>query len=176
MKNMFKIFIVGISICLISCNNKIRTPKNDNERIVNLMVDALDFSKSLQNMDLSKFVDLTNSKFVELNGGKQSYLQDLKKGLEQISKSGQKIVKVSIKEANVIIKGENSFYSILDQESIQSFSYPGSKEFSIDSKVLAVSLDNGVTWKFLNVDFLKSFDLSQLFPTNDIEKLRVYIK
>lgn len=156
-----KIIFIGIALCYNSCNNKIKVPHNDTDRIINLKIDLANFQDHLQQKKYHAITDLTMQKYVELNGGTEKYTENLK-NLFTVSNRNNFI----IKETGIVIKGKESFYSIVNEKTGQS----------VNSIIIAQSNDNGVTWKFLEVDRLKKHEIIKLFPATDIRKLKTYLK
>jgi hypothetical protein len=173
MHKKLRVIFIGIALCYNSCGNRIKEPQNDTERIFNLQIDIDNYKNNLLRNKISNLAHLTMPKFIELKGGYSKFSLNLEKNLKCKARSGRKTITIKIKDIGIIIRGETCLYSILDQEMVLSDKQ--NPVIKLNTKLIAQSLDNGATWKFLNVDYMRRYEIIKLFPAADILKLKKYI-
>lgn len=108
-----------------------------------------------------KIIDLMYPKVVELAGGHEKMMAILKNMIEEMKRSGFKMDSVSIGQPGEPVAGGSKLFAIVPQTA-----YLTGNNVKIEgpSFLLAISMDQGKTWYFLDGSALTPELVKQLFP------------
>jgi len=133
--------------------------------------DAQTYSEALVAFDIEKLMQYTYEHLIDVSGGPEyiaeEYIQD--KEYRKSVNTEFLEVKILINDANVVYNRE--MQNIVTQEFVANF---GGDKFHIYNNLLAISKDNGKSWKFVDLakhdsesikDFVPNFSPDLSFPT-----------
>lgn len=118
-------------------------------------------SRAFMSGDLAKLLDLTHPKLIELGGGREKMLAAIEEQLTEMRDEGIKIVSHTVGEPEPSVRAGSKLVAIVPVELRMESSEDiiGQKSFW-----LAVSEDEGKTWKFLSGGSLSEDILKLLLP------------
>ena len=101
-------------------------------------------------------------KVIQIAGGEGKLLDIMEKGLVKMKSQGASIDTCEIGEPGDIIKAQDVLYAIIPEKIIMQSN--GTK-FSGTSSLLAISMNKGSKWYFVDVGKMSAAQLKSLFPT-----------
>ncbi|HYP01229.1 MAG TPA: hypothetical protein VER76_13645 [Pyrinomonadaceae bacterium] len=118
-------------------------------------------SRAFMSGDFARLLDLTYPKLIELGGGREKMLAAIEGQLKEMRDEGMKIVSHTIGEPEPSVRAGSQLVAIVPVELGME-----SSEYIIRQKSfwLAVSEDEGKTWKFLSGGSLSEDVLKLLLP------------
>lgn len=139
-----------------------------------IFADAEAFNQSMLAADYDKYVDYLIEEFVEVSGGRELAKQSAEELFGMYKESGMEYVKLTpLKVEKVVETKDKQLQTILTQELV--FKIAGS-EFSKKAYFLAVSTNEGGSWKFLDLEshneesvkmFVPSFSSKLVIPVSE---------
>lgn len=133
----------------------------------NLMKQARIYAKAMEKGKWEKVADLTYPEIVKLAGGSARYIKQSKNSSMQLENQGFSIDMAELSSPFDTVKEGNKILSIIPMR--VTFEGPLGKLYS-ESSLLAISLDDGETWKFISMSQTGLDEIVLLFP-NGSKKL-----
>ena len=112
------------------------------------------------NGNMETALKYSDPRFVSKAGGKTELTSNMKSTLATLRAEGITFRSVKLGEVSKIYKAGAELHCAIPQ---QVFMNRKKGYFTYESDILAISIDNGKTWKFFNGD-LSQKDLKKLFP------------
>lgn len=177
-------FFLFLSLFLLySCINnssRIRTPKSDDEKLSNLLIDAGTYANYTLTHDSHGIINMTKPEFVKCAGGKSQMLNALEDYKKQLTDSGEKFKSVNISIAsseylhNDFLVGDGKLFKQVILKIVM-----GTKNehitTSYDRTLIAESIDGGVNWNFVDVSHLKHCGIENIYTESDCKILNVIL-
>lgn len=132
----------------------------------NLVKDGNAYVNAIIEKDFGQALNYTHPNIVEMGGGTEFVKGLMEQDREMLEKSNIKYISGSIGEHTDIIKAESELHCIVSQAIILSV---GDRKVKSFSNLLAASLDNGETWKFVNLDEHDSESIKVFVPSFNSE-------
>ncbi len=183
MRTSTTFFLLLSFFLLYSCTNsssRIRTPKTDNDRLSNLLIDAHTYADYTLTHDSHGIIKMTKPEFVKCAGGKSQMLNALEDYKKRLADSGEKFksVNISIASSEYLHKeflvGEGKLFKQVILKIVM-----GTKNENIttstDRTLIAESIDGGVNWNFVDVSHLKHFGIENIYTESDCKILNVIL-
>ncbi len=123
---------------------------------VSLMKHADAYAKAVAAQDYAKVADLTHNDVIKMGGGKDFIISDLKAEGDQMSGQGFKYVTTEVGSHPEFLNSNEELQTVVPIKYYLSY---GGKDVEAWSNLFASSTDEGVTWKFVN---LEKFDDASL--------------
>jgi len=114
-----------------------------------LLRDAKEFNESFLQKDFEKHVDYTVSYVVDLAGGRDLMIDNVKSMYEMMTQGGTQYESINALEPGEIITAGKELHAILPQTVINKY---GDARFSKTGYFLAVSQNEGKSWTFLDLE------------------------
>jgi hypothetical protein len=151
----YPLLTVFTLFCLIAQN---ATADPETERIRQV---AQGSGTALSKGDYKALVDLTFPKVVELMGGRKKMIELLRRGTEEMKKQGSAILSAEVAEPKEVIKSGKRRFAIVPMTVRMKV-----PEGTMRSQgyLLAISMDEGKTWTFIDGSGLTKEKLAQLLP------------
>ena len=159
---------VLVAAALLSCE---RTPPRELTKPVeedtewamkNLRAQAQILAEAVRAEDHGKVADLTHPGLVKHSGGKEKYVALLEKMASDIRRQGFKYASVTCAEPSKLVKGGEKLYAVVTTKSVMNGD-DGSR-LIVSGYLIALSADNGATWKFLSGTKATRDEVKQLLP------------
>lgn len=144
------IIILFFSVVSFSQTNNLNLNKQLNE-----------MSKSLLKGDYDTYANFTYFKIVEMMGGKSNLIKVTKERMNQVKLDGFNIVNVIYKKPSNFVTKNNELQCSLIQEI--TMETPKGKILA-EYSLIAISLDNGDNWTFLDTSGKSKSVMLQYFP------------
>lgn len=158
------IFLVLMILLFVTCKSKSQVPKTEEDRIDNLVKESNEYIKAFTSLDAEKIVFYSNELFILDNGGKDSYLDMMKKSCKEFKDRNDKIINLTLSKPDSIIRIGNVLFCVLHQTTHESFGITGEKTYDISNTVIASSNDSGISWKFLGLHGLNDEKIEKYIP------------
>ena len=178
------IFFLFLSLFLLySCTNnssRIRTPKTDDDRLSNLLMDAGKYADYTLAHDNHGIIKMTKPEFVKCAGGESQMLNALEDYQKRLAEGGEKLKSVNISITSKEYS-HNDFLVIdgkLFKQVILKIVMGTKNEHittSYDRTLIAESIDGGVNWNFVDVSHLKHFGIENIYTESECKILNEYI-
>ena len=127
-----------------------------------LKTQATEMAESFMKEDYATLAKYTYPKIVELMGGKDNMIAILKKGVEDMQKKGVTFKSVSVTPTSLKAKAGKEIHTIVAQTIVMGV--PGGTLTS-NSYLLAITADNGKTWRFVDTAQMTDMDkIKSVFP------------
>jgi len=142
----------------------------------NLLKSVKLYAEANQDKDWKKVLELTSPRLIEFIGGEEKMLLDIKRSDIKLKNSGLKLVSFELSQPLQEYKtSEGDIFCAVPAR--LCFKGEVSKLYS-EAPILAISSDDGLTWKFISVAEINRIDLVNIFPKFPKEMklpmLRVY--
>lgn len=122
------------------------------------------FIKSMVGFDIETSVDCMLPEYVAQMGGRESVLAIYAKDVKQYKEDGFKLSGGKVDQPSAYSKCNGTLQCVLRQEVTMEMTRSGSEPFKMEANLIAVSSDNGLTWKFLQPGQENLQSLRQKFP------------
>lgn len=170
------IYLLLAVLFSISCNGtkpERVEPRNDTERVANMIADAAIYAQSLEEFDIERLVEYTLPAYLDLEGGKERYLNRMRN--KEFPTDDFSSTSIILEDKGVLIKGENNcYYSVLVQKVSQQFKDALDDEPIVTRiNIVSGSQDGGKNWKFA---FMRIPDLGQFYPDSVVQELSRYLE
>ena len=135
-----------------------------------LVTQANNYVNAVVSKDYQQVVALTHSDIVEMGGGEDYLMKDLKTQTLNLENQGLKYVSAEVGSHPEFLESEGELQCVVP---VKYFLDMNSKKVEAWSNLLAVSKDEGNTWKFVNLDkfddaslkdFVKNISADFVFP------------
>lgn len=135
-----------------------------------LVSHANNYVNAVVSKDYQQVISLTHGDIIDMGGGEEFMMQDLKTQNVNLENQGLKYVSAEVGSHPEFIKAEGEMQCVVP---IKYFLDLNSKKVEAWSNLLAVSQDEGLTWKFVNLDkfddaslrdFVKNISADFVFP------------
>ncbi|MCS7004389.1 MAG: hypothetical protein NZM38_03585 [Cytophagales bacterium] len=111
--------------------------------------------------DFKSFLNYTYPKVIELSGGREKLIRQMKKEIQDYQKSNIIYKKVVFREPSHIVKAGEELHCLVPRESF--FEMDG-ENHRLVSKMLAISQDSGKHWFFLEIDRQDKTLIKKILP------------
>jgi hypothetical protein len=167
--------LIGLLLLLNACGQKASqngAGKNSaGQPYKNLKTQADELNQASLRGDDSRAADLTYSKLIEVMGGREQYLENLKAVREEMQSEKFSVLTATVEDPTEVIEVDKQLYAVV----------PLTMRMKVPegvlvgrSSMIGVSGDGGKNWTFVtgNRDQLKGDALKIIFPTA-ADKLRI---
>lgn len=113
-----------------------------------VLLDAEAMVSALVNINARKLADYTYPALFEQAGGKDGYIQAIESSFKLQKEKGTTFDNVLVSEPSPIVKCNGQLQCVLKQEI--TISMVGQNAFQAKSNLIAISVDDGKSWKFIN--------------------------
>lgn len=113
-----------------------------------VLLDAEAMVSALVNINARKLADYTYPALFEQAGGKDGYIQAIESSFKLQKEKGTTFDNVLVSDPSEIFKCNGQLQCVLKQEI--TISMAGQKPFQAKSNLIAISVDDGKNWKFIN--------------------------
>lgn len=117
--------------------------------------------QSMKEKDLDKMLALVHPNLIAMGGGAESYKSILESEMKMLEDQKIKILRVEFGEPGDIVKAGKELHCIVDQKLFIEFNGEPAHE---ETKLLAASLDDGETWKFVDLKTQDASSIKIFFP------------
>ena len=133
-----------------------------------MLRDAAVFNNAYMQKDFTKYVDMMVPSVVEVAGGSAIMVDNVKETYKLTSGGGVVIESIEPSKPGKIMLAEEELHALIPQKSINKI---GTTKFEKTSYFLAVSDDDGKSWKFLDLEPYDAESLKTFVPsfTGEIE-------
>ena len=134
-----------------------------------IKAEAESSSRAFMSGDYGKVIDLTYPKVIELGGGREKVLGAMEAELKEMRDLGMKIVSFKVGEPEPSVRAGSKLVAVVPTALKME-----SSEYIIEQKSfwLAVSADEGKTWRFLSGAVLDANALKFLLP-EAVDKIKL---
>lgn len=138
----------------------------------NIMASANENAQAMKESNFDKLVDFVHPNIISLGGGKDLMRSVIESQMSAYTDQNIEIADIQYGQPSDIVVADEELHCILSQT--MSLSMAG-QTFSQETNLLAASLDNGDTWKFVD---LAQYDRESLkiFLPNFNDELKIPIK
>lgn len=163
-KNYLRIAVISLILILVlgfsfySYNNR---PLDENTVRSNITSNLDAMSLALLDGEYEQFVAYNHPVMVLATGGKVKMEQAIKESIVALNRNGLIIKDINLKTVNTIKQDGKKVQAILTQEVI--FDMEGAEK-SDSQQMLAVSSNNGKSFKFINISGKKKEEITKYFP------------
>ncbi len=135
-----------------------------------LVSHANNYVNAVVSKDYQQVVTLTHNDIVEMGGGEDFLMKDLKTQTLNLENQGLKYVSAEVGSHPEFLESEGELQCVIP---VKYFLDLNTKKVEAWSNLLAVSGDEGLTWKFVNLDkfddaslrdFVKNISSDFVFP------------
>tara|TARA_R110002072_G_scaffold10217_9_gene47842 strand:- start:487 stop:1002 length:516 start_codon:yes stop_codon:yes gene_type:complete len=154
-----------IIFCLFGFRNYAQVEKK-------MMKQAKSYSKALEKSEWKKVLELTYPAIIKLAGGEKRYLQQSKNSSLELERRGFSIDMAELSAPSDTVKDGENILSVIPIR--LTFDGPLGKLYS-ESSLLAISGDEGKTWRFISMSQTGMNEILELFPVAT-RKLKFPIK
>ena len=123
--------------------------------------DATTYNEAYLAQDYDTYVDLSIEQIVKLGGGKASMISVATEQAEMYAGSNMKIESLTPEAVSEVYTSGDALHVVLGQRQVIS---AGDKKFTTLISYLAESLDEGKTWKFIDLTPYDQESLSLFMP------------
>jgi hypothetical protein len=156
--------LLGLYLSTSMLSNCQSTEGNKPKTGASLEEQATVFVKTIVAFDFKASADYFLPEFMESMGGREATIQIYADGAKQFMEGGTKLSGGKVDNASAISKCNGTFQCVLRQEVVMESIYPSSEPETLHSNLIAVSRDEGQTWKFLLAGEDELPTLRQKFP------------
>lgn len=137
-----------------------------------LVAQAESYANAVQSNDYDKVAEMTHADVLAMGGGKDFIIADLKAEGDQLQKQGFSYKGTEVGNHPEFLKANEELQTIIPVKYYLSFN---SKDVEAWTNLFAVSADEGVTWKFVNLDkfdepslreFVSNVSTELIYPNN----------
>lgn len=118
-------------------------------------------AKYLIEKDLSSFLRYTHPKLIAMAGGKEKMIATLEKGFKEMQEEGTGFQKFTVGEPSKVIETNKELQATVPQTI--EMKVPNGRLVAV-STLIAISLDNGKNWYFLDTSRRDIEAMQKLFP------------
>ena len=146
------------------------------EPLKNLISQAKVMAAATTKKDFGKVADLTHPVVIEINGGREGMISKTSKLMEKMDEAGYSVEVVKIGDPIDVVNENEKIFATIPQEVVMKF--PSGKIIS-KSFLLAISIDKGEIWKFVdgqgitNKELKKRLLVPSVLKIPEIEKPKV---
>jgi len=119
------------------------------------------YNEAFVNKDYDTYVDMTIESIVHLGGGKESMISVVKEQVEMYEGSNINLESIILERMSELYKSKDAFHVILRQRHILKI---GETKYLKIANYLGESKDEGVTWKFLDLEAYDEESLALFIP------------
>lgn len=162
MKAYFLILFLGFSVIAGA----------QNQFVKNILVSANENASAMKEKDYAKIMEYVHPNIISLGGGKDLMLTVIESQMTAFTDQNIEIADITYGDPTDIVVAGEELHCVLPQT--MSLSMNG-QSFSQETNLLAASIDNGETWKFVD---LTQYDRESLkiFLPNFNDDLKVPIR
>lgn len=124
--------------------------------------------QAVKENDMQKRLALVHPNIIAMGGGLDSYKSILESELEVLKEQNIKILKAEFGAPGKLVKAGPELHCIVPQKLFLEF---GGKEAEESTNLLAASLDEGETWKFVDLNHHDTESIKVFFPYYNDELL-----
>lgn len=126
-----------------------------------IKTDGRSMANSLIKKDYETLINFTYPKILELSGGKEKMIKAVAAGINKMENEGAKFVSVYIGKPKDIFKAGDELHCLVPQEI--TIEVP-TGQLITNSFLLAVSMDQGLNWYYIDVAQLTKEKANTIFP------------
>ncbi len=157
------LFIVGVSAFFLIKPHKINSlssvPTNDVKASLAQGISTM--GAALKSKNYTTFIDCLHPMMVQSYGGREQSIAVLQSTMESLQQKGSAIKDVKLADVFDIKNNENSMQAIVTQQVTSETN--GQEKIEIQ-KLIAVSEDNGKSWKYININGKTKSEMMKFFP------------
>lgn len=167
---LFSLFSLSIMPCL-AFGQTLNAPAKSQEKneiiakFPNLKKQSDEMVKAFSTKDFDKFADFMYPKLVEMVGGKEKFVSVTSSAIKDAEALGVKLSNYVIENPTQEIENDKQIFSVLPTTTILK---TPNGTISQQRSLLAISEDDGNSWKFISV---QSKDSLKIFFPNIVDKL-----
>lgn len=150
MKTLLSIFFLVLTISLSAQNNYESS----------IIASAESNAEAVKSKDFHTLLDFMHPNIISMGGGKELMQSVLESQLDAFTQQNIEIAEISFGQPSEVVQAQEELHCILPQTTTLSLD---GQTFTQEVNLLAASLDEGLTWKFV--------DLSQY----DRESLKIFL-
>jgi len=148
----------------ITYDKPVKHTGQDSVYALNIKRDAEQIVKAIFVGDFKTVLNYTYPEALKAVGGTEMMIETIKKGMAELKTQGATFKNAIVGEPGEFIKTQGKLFSIVPEE---IFLNVNGKTFYGKSALLAISLDNGVNWYFIDGGRLSEEKIQTLFPETD---------
>jgi hypothetical protein len=156
LKYHFSLLIIVMAIFSMSITATAQTPSK------NVVIAAQKMGAHLIAKDYGKFLDYTHPKILTMTGGKSKMLTILNETFKTLTDNNIWFDEIIVSEPKEIFKVGSELQTTLLQKTI--FDAPKG-DFFVESTLIAISKDKGLTWVFIDCSKTTLANLKQIIPS-----------
>jgi hypothetical protein len=145
---------LAASLCLLQVSGP-------DKQLLAIKQQADEVGKAVLAEDYFKVVDLTLPKVVELLGGRSKMVETMRAGTKEMKSQGITFHAIKVDPPKEVVKAGPDLIAVVPE--VVTMKVPGGKVHQ-KSYLLAVSADQGRTWKFLDGAGVAGDNLKQVLP------------
>lgn len=161
-------FTILLSI-IFSCN--ILLAQNDFTKVIHEFAEIN--VEAIKENDMDKRLALVHPNLIAMGGGKESYKSILESENDLMADQKIKIISAEFGAPGDIVKAGQELHCIVPQTLIVEFD---GAEAEQTTNLLAASLDDGQTWKFVDLNHHDASSIKVFFPYYSDELMSVFEK
>lgn len=167
--DMKQLFLVTIMVIFIaSCNSKEQQPKTQEttttakeEYAATIKAQATQMGNALIKKDFTGFAQFNHPRLIEMMGGSDKLIQTMRAGNKQMEEQGVEMTQVEFGEPSPVVKNNRELQATIPQKII--IKTPNG-EASKPSVLIAVSMDEGKNWVFVDAGQNNLAGLKKILP------------
>jgi hypothetical protein len=152
-------FFLLFSLILLNCQSQ--APKSPAPG-AGLEEQAAFFVKAYTSFEFDKVADMLLPEYVESLGGRETMIKTFKSDAKRFQDDEMKLTDGKVGAASKPVTCNNSLQCVLEQS--VTWHMKGAEPFSAETNLIAISRDEGKTWKFLQSGPDDLAALRQQFP------------
>lgn len=158
MKPLSKIAIC-FSIVLMTVSFHLKVAAQSQASVIKAQ--AMEMAKALLKKDFNTFSQYMHPKLVEMAGGKDSVLNKMNRANAMVQQFNGSIKKITIGNPGKVIKYKNELQVTVPQTTEVNVMMSTA---ILETTLIAISMDNGKTWKFVDTSAYNVKDLKNNLP------------
>ena len=164
----FSIFCIYAS-GQVSAEQEAKSDQNEIEvKYPSLMNDAEEMAEAFKTNNFEKFASYMHPKLIAKIGGKESFINGLKKIIRDFEAKTLTMVEYTIKSPTQLIEQDSNVFTIMKTVTVIKV---GNENITQETGLLGISENNGKDWKFIRVETKES--IKPFFP-NIIDKVKAF--